>query len=138
MAFYSRLSSSTDSLKKAVDNTLLWDTSSSTTSTIVRRWHMITTHLLVCLLTALACWIFVVSTAQDNFPRPRTTKTLTCGNSTTEAKALGCEFDPLTVAWIPAPCINHEITQLFMADSPWVAYSDKTSSEVINREQMAE
>jgi hypothetical protein len=43
--------------------------------------------------------------------RTATNRTITpqsCGNSTTEAKALGCEFDLLSSIWLPPACLDHE------------------------------
>jgi hypothetical protein len=133
-----RTSGSSDSLRKEVGNTLNWETSSSKVSQSLRKWSAIVPHILVSLVTAFICWLLFTSSATNSPLGSPKTRLLTCGNTTTEARALGCKFDPLTVAWIPAPCMNHQVTDEFMAEYPWEAFSDETGSELITREQMSE
>ena len=124
-------------LKEEVGTTLLWERPRSTKSKICGWWSRIGTHAITAFVTALVFWI-VTRGSSETLPAPPRKKWLTCGNSTEDAKALGCEFDPLTVAWIPKPCFDREVSQEFMADYPWRAYSDKTSSEIIDKSQMGE
>lgn len=49
-----------------------------------------------------------------------------CGNSTAEARTLGCEYDPLSAAWLPAHCRDDDLTAEFMndKDGPWEYWAD--------------
>src|SRR3982751_1680124 len=101
-------------LRKKVGNSLTWE-SSSKVSRSLSKWTQTATRIFVSLLTALICWLyFTNSSIPTNKALALATKLLHCGNSTTEARALGCEFDPLTVAWIPEPCMYHQVTKEFM------------------------
>ncbi|EPE26492.1 hypothetical protein GLAREA_02405 [Glarea lozoyensis ATCC 20868] len=138
MVFGVPSSPSMEALRKEVGNSLTWD-SSSKVSRSLSKWKQIATHVLVSLLTASICWLyFTNSSTLTNKALAPASKLLHCGNSTAEARALGCEFDPLTVAWIPEPCINHQITKEFIAEYPWEAFSDRTSNELIVKDQMSE
>ena len=51
-------------------------------------------------------------------------KLLSCGKSTQEAKALGCKYDVLLNAWVPAPCMDEEFIQEYKDDGTWSSYAD--------------
>ncbi|PTB75322.1 hypothetical protein M440DRAFT_1402852, partial [Trichoderma longibrachiatum ATCC 18648] len=44
--------------------------------------------------------------APDNKPKPPSMSELNCGNSSTEARAMGCVFDLLTNNWMPEYCAD--------------------------------
>lgn len=132
------MSFSNRNLQEEVDGALKWTRPESAGPKFRLLLSRIGPHAITVCITALICWLFWARPSVDISSTQPATKILTCGNSTEEARALGCEFDQLTVAWIPKPCFDLETSQEFMADSPWRAYTDKTSNEVIDRDQMAE
>lgn len=61
-------------------------------------------------------------------PAPRTL--LACGNSTAEAKAHGCSYDPLSACWLPKECprdYNHEFSH-FNNGKPFVYFYDEAAT----------
>lgn len=64
---------------------------------------------------------------------------LECGNSTQEAKSLGCQYDVLLNHWVPAPCIDHDFLEEYMDDNSWVSYADEALTQPIPTiEEMSE
>jgi hypothetical protein len=57
-----------------------------------------------------------------------------CGNSVREAKAMGCKFDSLAMAWLPEHCRDEELTAEFERAGPgghWTYWTDaKHTSEI--------
>ncbi|KXX73735.1 hypothetical protein MMYC01_208496 [Madurella mycetomatis] len=51
-----------------------------------------------------------------------------CGNSATEARALGCTFDQLTWSWYPPSC-PHYANDEFVKAEDWKFYLDKYGQE---------
>lgn len=41
-----------------------------------------------------------------------------CGNSTMEAKSMGCKYDSLAAAWLPEHCRDDELTAEFELSGP--------------------
>ncbi|KAH8821795.1 hypothetical protein F5884DRAFT_827982 [Xylogone sp. PMI_703] len=62
---------------------------------------------------------------------------ITCGNSSVEAIALGCEFDPLSVTWLPKQCIDRDLTNEFLAMGPWPGYTDDKGTALVSDEDKA-
>lgn len=60
-----------------------------------------------------------------------------CGNSTAEAKSLGCTFNPLSMAWLRDECYDHEITQAFLEAGLWQYYADEAGMKEITIEEVA-
>ncbi|OQD81354.1 hypothetical protein PENANT_c028G10104 [Penicillium antarcticum] len=62
---------------------------------------------------------------------PTTTRTTyTCGNSTAEAQALGCDYDPLAGCWLHEKCphdFTHEFAH-FNDGKPFVYYYDEAAT----------
>lgn len=59
-----------------------------------------------------------------------------CGNSPSEAKAAGCVFDLMTMAWLPMECYDSELTAQFMEEGPWTFYlSNSTRPEALPEER---
>jgi hypothetical protein len=52
-------------------------------------------------------------------------KLITCGNSTQEARALGCKYDILLNNWIPEPCIDQEFIDEYRDDGSWASFADE-------------
>lgn len=91
------------------------------------------------LFTSVFWWIFFTQHYFEKLDAKPLTKLLHCGNSTAEAKALGCQFDPLTVNWVPVPCMDMEvISEYEVAMAHGEAYSDKTKSQALSFDQMSE
>jgi hypothetical protein len=66
------------------------------------------------------------------------TRILDCGNSTAEARGLGCQFDVLGGLWIPAECADNDLNRQFMERGVWFAYSDKNATHVLSVDEMSE
>ena len=66
------------------------------------------------------------------------TITLNCGNSTAEARALGCVFDPLVNLWVPAPCIDNELNEDYKRRVDWRGFDDPEGKKELDLEAMSE
>lgn len=65
-----------------------------------------------------------------------------CGNSITEAIALGCKFDSLSMAWLPEHCRDDDLTAEFetAGDGPngtWLYYADTEHTSLLDAETVA-
>ena len=58
-------------------------------------------------------------------------KLLKCGNSTAEAKALGCRYDILLNHWVPSQCWDQEMIDEYQDDDSWTAYYDEALTQPI-------
>ncbi|KAH8685834.1 hypothetical protein BGZ60DRAFT_396214 [Tricladium varicosporioides] len=58
-------------------------------------------------------------------------KLLTCGASRTpqEARAMGCKYDVLMNAFVPAPCYDEEFIEEYKDDASWAAFSDANMTQ---------
>ena len=65
-------------------------------------------------------------------------RTLHCGNNTTDARALGCQFDSLSFSWIPTECIDVKTDADYQQAVLWQGYSDSTATKVLSTEEMSE
>jgi hypothetical protein len=66
---------------------------------------------------------------------------LTCGNSTTQAIALDCIFDPLTVSWLPRGCPTDATEEFVKASGgpKWRYYYDSEGKhEIVGYEPLSE
>ena len=54
-----------------------------------------------------------------------------CGQTTAQALAKGCSFDPMTFAWIPPECYDAELTEEFLQLQPWHWYTDEGGQQPI-------
>ncbi|KAK8102124.1 hypothetical protein PG984_015270 [Apiospora sp. TS-2023a] len=64
-----------------------------------------------------------------------------CGDSVAEARAMGCRFDPLAAAWLPAHCRDDELIEQFNhagpgTDGAWSYYTDPEKTGVMNLEEV--
>ncbi|KAK0707795.1 hypothetical protein B0H67DRAFT_556417 [Lasiosphaeris hirsuta] len=94
--------------------------------------------LLTCLCTSVFWWL--VFSFQSDFMSQRhmSTKTLSCGNSTAEARALGCKFDPLSFLWVPEPCFDSETNEAYQKAVNWHGYNDAEGKEMLDLDTMSE
>jgi hypothetical protein len=91
------------------------------------------TALLLCIPLIVAFHASAGSTATlATLDVPASVKQLHCGQSVQEALALGCEFDMVSVAWTPKPCIDDisaaEFEKWLGSEErthPWPFWTDK-------------
>lgn len=60
-----------------------------------------------------------------------------CGNSSAEARALGCIFDLGLVGYVPAPCFEADLNQRFM-DWGWRFFEDQDGTKEVSLERIEE
>lgn len=60
-----------------------------------------------------------------------------CGNSSAEARSLGCVFDLSLVGWVPEPCFDAELNQRFM-DWGWRFFEDQNGTIEASLERIIE
>lgn len=62
-----------------------------------------------------------------------------CGNSTAEARALGCTFDHLSVSWLPSEC-SRDYTAEFLVSNPnggtWKYWKDQEGTIPLTRDEI--
>ena len=107
----------------------------------VQQGLFIATGVLCLWIAAVAAWRTTIhpTTGVPTYYK----KTLTCGNTTEEAEARGCEFDLLSHNWTPAPCVDHEIMAEFREyvrsperkHSAWPYYVDHDGKDWIPDER---
>ncbi|KAI0969600.1 hypothetical protein F4678DRAFT_439429 [Xylaria arbuscula] len=66
-----------------------------------------------------------------------------CGNSTAEARAMGCVFDLAATAWVPDHCIDHELLEEFERsgegpDGRWQWYADPQYTMEMSMDEIKE
>lgn len=63
-----------------------------------------------------------------------------CGESTSEAKTMGCKYDALSAAWLPAHCRDDELTAEFLAhkDGPWHYWADQSHTKELTLDEVGE
>lgn len=65
-------------------------------------------------IIATVLWIITHSISSLALHAPQTSsREFHCGNTTSDAKALGCEFDLLSYTWMPKACIDRETSVEF-------------------------
>lgn len=60
-----------------------------------------------------------------------------CGQSTEEAKALGCVYDILSNHWVPSLCMDEEAVDVYKADGTWFGYADENRTQLLTIEDMS-
>jgi hypothetical protein len=65
-----------------------------------------------------------------------------CGKNTTEAKALGCRYDPFAAAWLPERCRDDELIDEFEreGDNPdggWLYWADGKRKQSLTVDEVA-
>ena len=63
---------------------------------------------------------------------------LKCGQSTAEAKSLGCRYDILSNHWIPAPCMDQAAVEEYQSDGSWFGFTDENRTDMIDIATMSE
>ncbi|TID26405.1 hypothetical protein E6O75_ATG00898 [Venturia nashicola] len=83
------------------------ESESDTKSNSSHRWPRIFVLCVAAILSSSAI-ILLLTTI---FPLPKGAQVRQCGTSSSEAKAKGCQFDPVTFAWLPdaEKCHDHEL-----------------------------
>ncbi|KAG5926710.1 hypothetical protein E4U42_003011 [Claviceps africana] len=66
-----------------------------------------------------------------------------CGNSTAQARALGCKYDSLAAAWLPPHCRDDDLTAEFERSGPgrdgrWTYWRDPAHTHEIGLDELAE
>ncbi|KAG5952005.1 hypothetical protein E4U53_001819 [Claviceps sorghi] len=66
-----------------------------------------------------------------------------CGNSTAQARALGCKYDSLAAAWLPDHCRDDDLTAEFERSGPgengrWTYWRDSAHTQEISLDELAE
>lgn len=47
-----------------------------------------------------------------------------CGDTVSEAIRLGCEFDPVSFAWLPERCLDRELAAQLTSQTNWTLHAD--------------
>lgn len=63
---------------------------------------------------------------------------LLCGNSTEEAKNIGCQYDILSNHWVPAPCMDEDAVKEYQSDESWFGYADENRTKILSIDAMSE
>ena len=61
----------------------------------------------------------------------------TCGNSSSEALSLGCNFDIISFAWLPARCFDQELMDQFLDLRDWKWYLDTEGQQTVDLASVA-
>lgn len=107
------------------------------------RRNRLLSHILVFVITSLL-WILVLyaishpskhwNSASKMGGRHNVTsnaKLITCGNSTQEARALGCKYDILLNNWVPEPCVDQDFIDEYTDDGSWASFADEEMTQQI-------
>ncbi|RDI81048.1 hypothetical protein Vi05172_g9016 [Venturia inaequalis] len=81
------------------------ESESDTKPTGSNRWRRVFYLLAAVILSSIATLLLLTTT----FPLSKRAQVRQCGASSSEAKAKGCKFDPVTFAWLPEKCHDHEL-----------------------------
>lgn len=94
--------------------------------------------ILTCLCTSVFWWLFFSFQGDIISQQKTSTKTLSCGNSTAEARALGCKFEVLAFLWVPEPCFDAEMNEAYQKAVNWHGYNDAEGKEMLDVDAMSE
>ncbi|KAK0644696.1 hypothetical protein B0T16DRAFT_438594 [Cercophora newfieldiana] len=112
----------------------------------------ITTHalaiwgLITILLQPIAAFIAITSPTSPDVYRPSTLPTnlssCYCGKTETEAVSLGCIYDALATAWLPAHCRDDPLTSNFNRAGPgpdgaWSYFGDENGTIPLSPSEVA-
>ncbi|KAL6909221.1 hypothetical protein GGI43DRAFT_394879 [Trichoderma evansii] len=71
----------------------------------------------------------------ESSPTKTNSKLHPCGNSSAQARQLGCRFDQLTWSWLPPNCPSYASDEFMeAAEAPWVFYEDLEATKVAEGE----
>ena len=90
-------------------------------------------------------WVIALGTALIVFtliiflrdPQSENLVAETCGNSSSEAISLGCSFDIVSFAWLPARCFDQELVDRFLALHNWTWYLDTEGQQTVDLASVA-
>ncbi|KAK4455390.1 Pre-mRNA-splicing factor SLU7 [Podospora aff. communis PSN243] len=104
---------------------------------ITRFMPLIKDVLLILLSTTVIILILKLPTQTQP-----TRKGCDCGDSTAQARALGCRYDSIGAAWLPAHCIDQELMDEFdtSGDGPdgrWQYWADSNHTQLFTMEEVA-
>ena len=91
---------------------------------------------IIIVISVAGAGLFVAQSTQ--LKKPQHNQTYSCGNSSSEALALGCSFDQLMWSWYPPNC-PHYTDQLFRTaepDEPWRYYECLGATEPVPNDQL--
>ena len=94
--------------------------------------------LLIAGAVVIICITGLLLQLLTNIPASPHSHILHCGNSTAEARALGCSYDPLAMAWVPEPCLDYETMREYMGAGTWQPFSDMEGTQPIDFKTMSE
>lgn len=94
--------------------------------------------VLTSICTSVFWWLFFSFQSDVISQENISTVTLSCGNSTAEARALGCKFDPLSFLWVPEPCLDTEMSEAYQKAVNWHGYNDAEGKEILDLDTMSE
>lgn len=141
-----------DSPRSSQDDLEIWRKDQCSAQAVVqhrRRVHDIALAIICTLVvTTIFQWTYHCTTyspqrAFDNAiaslysEEARLTPKYHCGNSSTEAKELGCVFDLSLVGYVPVPCFDADLNQRFM-DWGWRFFEDQNGTREVSLERIAE
>ncbi|TID17803.1 uncharacterized protein E2P81_ATG10778 [Venturia nashicola] len=95
----------------------------------------------ISLLAALALVLYAITTKlsihnyTDSLSTDQTYNILRspCGNSTAEARALGCHFDIITFSWLPDRCYDAELSKNFEDVEEWDYFLDHNKTQRVEK-----
>ncbi|KAK6833378.1 hypothetical protein PG987_008072 [Apiospora arundinis] len=91
---------------------------------------------------ALICWNFVLLfpslPALHETPQAPAILLSHCGNSTAEARALGCSYDTLEQSWVPPDCADLETLEEYQRWNTWPGFNDENGQQPLDAEAMSE
>jgi hypothetical protein len=105
----------------------------------VAHWGLYSSLPRFLLLASLAAILLTAALLLNTLgARALSSTRLHCGNSTTEARSLGCEFDVLSNGWTPKECLDTQTSDEFYdwltspeRLRPWPYYTDREGKEWI-------
>lgn len=91
------------------------------------------TFLLAIAVTTLICFLI-----RPFPPRITQTKTLRCGSTSAEARALNCTYDVLSNIWVPTPCLDRKGLDEFKQLAQWQAYETREATRQLTEDEMGD
>ncbi|CAO2647056.1 Nn.00g079780.m01.CDS01 [Neocucurbitaria sp. VM-36] len=91
------------------------------------------TFLLAIAVTTLICFLI-----RPFPPRTPQMKTLRCGSTSAEARALDCVYDVLSNSWVPTPCLDKKGLEEFKQLAQWQAYETREATRQLTEDEMGD
>jgi len=99
---------------------------------------MATSMFLLLAVLGIAHHTAITSASRINEGDSTSSITYSCGNTTAEARALGCSFDLLTQSWLPERCRDRELTDEYRQAGPFQYSLDSQGKELLSEEDLAQ